>query len=190
MLNHVKTKFLIVFLFCILVVTLIVKVRGGVSGATFTSYFPSDSTLAFQHENRFVTLNVLSGTLNSSVCTLAFGSQGGTYTFEANETVTLQIDFNVSKVQVAGDQNINNRQIQSGDTITINSGNNVLISWYILIEPWLPIKFIIGMVGLACMFGGPLYGIALLKKDKYYSGMRVLVLFTITGFTLVLAWLW
>jgi len=190
LLKYVKTKILIVFLFLIFIAALIVKVEAPVTSTTFTSYFPSDSALAFQHENRFVTLNVVTGTLNSSVCTLAFGSEGGAYKFEANDTLTLQIDFNVSRVQVSGDQNNNNRVIQSGDTITINLGNNVVISWYIPIEPWLPIKFIIGMVGLACMFGGPLYGIALLKKNKYYSGMRVLVLFTITGFTLVLAWLW
>ena len=173
-----------------LILTVILKANARVSSTTFTSYFPADSSLAFQHENRFVTLTVATGTLNSSQCTLQFGSEGGTYTFKANETATLQIDYNVSNVQVSGDQNNTNRVIQSGDTFTVNSGNNVHIEWWILTEPWLPLMFIIGMIGLGASFGGPLYAINKIKHHEYHEGMRMGLILTVTGIAFVLAWLW
>jgi len=190
MLKHVKTKILTVLLiFFLILLAFTLKTQANVSSTTFTSYFPSNSALAFQHENRFVTLNIISGTLNSSECTLKFDSGTGQYTFKANETLTLKIDYNVSNVQVSGDQNNNNRNIQSGDTITIDTGNNVYINWNILLEPLLPMMFIIGMVGLFAMIAGPLYGAKQLKKGEYYEGFRTSLVVTVVGFAFFIAWL-
>jgi len=193
MLKHVKTKILIVFL-CLFLLGITIyefqEAKATVTSGTFTSLFPTNSSLGFQHENRFVILTITSGTLNSSACTLTFGSGGGFYKFQANETATIKITFNVSTVQVAGDQNKANHVIGSSDTITVNSSNNVTISWNILIEPWLPVLFIIGMFGLGAMFGGPLYAVNKIKKGEYYEGMRAGLLVTITGIAFVLAWLW
>jgi len=193
LLKHVKTKILIVFL-CLFLLGITIyefqEAKATVTSGTFTSYFPANSSLGFQHENDFVTLNIVTGTLNSSVCTLTFGGGGGFYRFQANETATIKITFNVSSVQVVGDQNKTNRVIGSGDSITVNSGNNVMISWNILIEPWLPVLFIIGMIGLGASFAGPLYAIDKIKHRQYYEGMRTGLLLTIVGISFVLAWLW
>ena len=53
-----------------------------------------------------------------------------------------------------------------------------------------PIMSIMGIIGLLCMFGGPLYGISKFKKKEYYSGAIVGLIFFVLGFALFIAWLW
>lgn len=57
-------------------------------------------------------------------------------------------------------------------------------------EFWLPLMFIVGMIGLCCMVGGPIYGYFKIKSHEYYSGARNGFLFTIIGASLMMAWLW
>lgn len=52
-----------------------------------------------------------------------------------------------------------------------------------------PIIFIFGMVGLACMFVGPIYGINKIKQHEYRQGLVWAVIITALGFSLFIAWL-
>lgn len=56
--------------------------------------------------------------------------------------------------------------------------------------PLLPITFIIGMVGLGCLFVGPLYAVVLFRKKDYRNALVWGVILTAMGFALFISWLW
>lgn len=57
--------------------------------------------------------------------------------------------------------------------------------------PWLlPYMFIFGMIGMVSSFVGPLYAIYKVKHGDYYDGLRMGVILTAIGMSLVIAWLW
>lgn len=58
------------------------------------------------------------------------------------------------------------------------------------IAPGVPFMFIFGMIGLLCMFGGPIYGIRKIRKREYRSGFILAFVIFVLGFGLFLAWLW
>ena len=153
--------------------------------------FGINGSLGFQNDvNSIITLQITNGTLNSTTNAFNLGDSGY-FSFSAlNDTEITIVFVGINNVQVSGDQNNTNRVIQSGDTITVNSGNNVHIEWWILTEPWLPLMFIIGMIGLAASFAGPLYAINKIKHHEYHEGMRMGLILTVTGIAFVLAWLW
>jgi len=161
-----------------------------VNGSNFNVYFSNGSSLGFQNGNRYVLLEVTSGNLNSSENTLTLDSDGGLFRFEANETTTLYITFNVSSVKVFGDQNNEHRIIPSGTSISINATDTVTIYWDITYEFWLPMMFVFGMVGMLSTFGGALYIANEVKKKNYYDAFRNGVIIMSIGIALVLAWLW
>ena len=163
-----------------------------VYGDGFHVLFESGSSLAFQHDlNQIVTLEIETGVLNSSQNTVRLDSNGGYFGFTALNATQITIDFvGIDTVQVAGDQNNENHIIASGTTITIDAGNNVVISWNFIIKPWLPFLFIIGMIGLGASFAGPLYTVNKIKEKEYYEGFRTGLILTVIGIAFVLAWLW
>ena len=65
---------------------------------------------------------------------------------------------------------------------------DVVIEWWIFIEPWVPYLFILGMLGLGSMFGGSLYSIHLFKKKEYRWALVQGVTFIAVGFGLFIAW--
>jgi len=161
------------------------------SQGSFEVLFPTTSGLEFQNFiDKTLTLQVTNGILNSSNCGLSMDQGGGQFVFTALKDCKIKIDFNVPNVYVSGDQNKESRGIVTGETITVDTGNIVTIGWSIPFEPLLPILFILGMVGLAGMFSGPLYGIHLIKKGEYREGFVNAVLITTIGIGFVLAWLW
>jgi hypothetical protein len=71
--------------------------------------------------------------------------------------------------------------------------NTALSIYYTAIIPGellpVPIIFIFGMVGLGCMFVGPIYAINKIKQKEYRNGLVWGVIFTALGFSLFIAWL-
>jgi len=163
-----------------------------VTGQNFQVIFPADTSLAFQNDvYKFVNLQVLDGDLNSSQTRLRLDSGGGFFRFIATEKCVLKITYiNVSYVKVSGDQGNALRYIDSGNVITVNVNDNVLIEWGVVFEPYVPIGFIFGMAGFLGMFFGPCYCIYKLKQRDYYEGAINGFLITLIGICLVLAWLW
>lgn len=190
--NKITITLLIVFLFLSLLSLTTQQAHAqNVTGQNFQVLFASGSTLGFQNRvNKVVLLKIETGVLNSSSNTILIDIGGGEFRFIALNDTEIKISYTVSNVKVSGDQDNEYRAISSGSTITVKTGNNVVIQWDSLIEPWLPIMFIFGMVGLGGMFGGPLYTIHKIKKGEYYEAMRSGVILTAVGIAFVLAWLW
>lgn len=164
---------------------------GGAEEGETHFLFETGSKLEFQNDiDQIVTLEIISGILNSSINKIQFLSDGGSFRFTALNDTKIKITYTLSTVRVQGDQGKEQRVIENGTTITVNTANNVLIQWDIIFEPSLPITFILGMVGLAGMFGGPLYSIHLIKKGKYRSGFIAGVIWVSVGIALFIAWLW
>jgi len=71
--------------------------------------------------------------------------------------------------------------------------DTALSIYYTTVEPYnllpVPIIFIFGMVGLACMFVGPTYAINKIKQKEYRNGFVWGVIITALGFALFIAWL-
>ena len=153
--------------------------------------FPSGTSLAFQNDiNTNVTLQVISGTLNSSENKFGLNRGGGYFRFTALNDTQIKIVYSNCTVKVSGDQGNELRIIKSGSTITANAGDSVLIVWDRQIEPLLPMMFIFGMVGLGAMIGGPLYAINKIKKRDYLEALRTGTIVTVIGIALFIAWLW
>lgn len=79
-------------------------------------------------------------------------------------------------------------------TINLTLTSDRTISVYYTYTPYqaflLPIMFIIGMVGLGCMFVGPMLTISGFRKHEYRDSFVMGVIITATGFALFIAWLW
>jgi len=191
-LKHIKTKILTVTLILSLSILLFkIAYAQNALGQNCQVVFPSTSSLGFQNDiDKTVTLEITNGILNSTTNNLKIYDGGGHFRFTALNNTQIKIDYTVTAVKVSGDQNHENRVVTSGSTITVNAGDNVLISWDITLEPWLPVMFIIGMVGLASTIGGPVYVYHKIKEGKYYEGFRNGLVVTVIGVAFVLAWLW
>lgn len=188
-----KTSVLtVVLLFSLLIFTVRTRtVLADVSGVNFNVYFAQNSCLVFQNNpSENVSLTVNSGSLNSSVTSIRIYDGGGYFTFNNTANATITVDFTVTSLQVWGDQDNETRNVQSGDIISIDSGDSVVLSWTIHLQPWLPIMFIFGMIGIVSMFYGGLNFISEMQKKHYYKAFIVTTIAVSIGVAFVLAWLW
>jgi len=190
--NHVKTKILIVLLSLMLTTTWINLCYADYNASNIYILYQTNSTLILQnHTDKNVTLKMTSGLLNTTINNVRIHDDGGLFTFTAINDTTIKIDHSFkTDLQVSGDQGKGNRAIESGTTITIDKGDNIRIEWWILIEPWLPLLFIIGMIGMFATVGGPVYAYLKIKEHEYYEGLRNGFLLHIVGLAFMMAWLW
>jgi len=155
-----------------------------------TVYFQTQESLGFQCGTKTVVLLVTVGNLNSSNIAVSMENTGGSFRFEANESVTIKITFDIDTVKVSGDKGHAFRGISSGSSFPIDAYDVVVIQWNFGAFLLLPIKFILGMVGLASMSGGSIYAVQQIKHKEYYEGFRSGAIFISIGFAFFLAWLW
>jgi len=149
------------------------------------------NNIAFQNSiEELVFLQVDSGVLNCSDGNLRIYDGGGSFRFTAFNDTQITIDYTVDQVKVQGDQNRTLHFLSSGDSITVQTGNDVLITWSITIKPLLPLMFILGLFGLCSIIGGSLYTIDRIKKHDAYNGLINGVIIVAFGISLFLAWLW
>jgi len=168
----------------------IIKADATGSG-NFTVIFDAGGSLGFQNDlEHEVVLNVTSGALNSTENTISLDEGGGYFMFTVLNDSVILLDYTVDDVKVEGDQNQTSRIVQSGDSFTVDTGDTVLISWAISYAPFLPLMFIIGMIGLGAFIGGPVYGVIKFQKHDYYNGFVVSLAVTAVGLALVIGWLW
>jgi hypothetical protein len=188
---HSKTAAVFLTLFIALTILLsYTKAQSNliVTSANFNIYFPNGSTLAFQHpataltKETTITLTVTSGTLNATSATLRMWESTGKLTFTATDNATITLTGTGINTRINGER---------AYTASIVQGNTYTIEWGFS-EPqfWLPVLFIIGMLGLGCLMGGPLYIIQKIKEHKYYPDMMNGITITIIGFAFFIAWLW
>jgi hypothetical protein len=182
---HVSTAlFLLVLLF------LAIVQAQNATGQNFQVLIPTNGKLTFQNDiGKTVTLQIISGTLNSTNNRLTLNSGGGRFYFSPNQTVKIKITYTVDLVKVSGDQNNALREISSGTTITANAANKVNIIWDLTLAPTVPIMFVFGMFGLGALIGGPMYIVYKLKHRDYYEGLVTGILITVVGYAFLYAWL-
>lgn len=143
----------------------------------------------FTGATEYVLLEATSNMMNSSLTTLQMSNAGnGYFKFLSNETFDLQLTFSNMKVSLSGDQGQANRQITNKTVYPVNAGNTIVVSWVIILQPWVPYLFILGMIGLGSMFGGSLYSIHLFKKREYQWALVQAVTFIAVGFGLFISW--
>jgi hypothetical protein len=160
-------------------------------GSDLNLYFPSGTSLAFQHlgvpwetYGATVTLTVTSGVLNGTSGTLAMYVSSGKLTFTArdNGAVSLSSTSDTTNFHVNG---------QLTNSTVIVNGQSYVIEWGFSEPQFLvPMMFIFGMTGLMCMFVGPMYGIYKFKHGEYFDGFRDGLIITVVGAALFIAWLW
>lgn len=176
---------------CLLILFSIGVAQANVSANSFTLYIGANGSIGFNSDKtHFVLVNATSGSFNSSDASLTMDSRIGTFRFRQNETLTFQVTFNTTKCVVQGDQGNEGRTITTGDSFTANPLNVVYVSWVIDVEPYLPLRFILGMVGLCLMFASPIYSIIQFKKREYYNAIRNSAILLPIGICFVIAWLW
>jgi hypothetical protein len=184
---NAKPFFLLLLLLCFIPLAY----GGSVSGTDFIVFIECGGSLGFQNQpSHFVLLSVNSGELNSSDTYLSMSNDHGRFTFYSNNSATLIISYSVSRIQVSGDMAQDARLLANNTQISIAPTNTVTLEWWITVEPWLPIMFIFGMIGLVAMFAGPMIGIKKWKEHDYYNGARMAIMLFAIGFGLTISWLW
>jgi len=176
-----KTLFILATLLSFLLVVGISKAN--VAAPTFFLYIEDTGSVGFQNQQEYnVTLTVSSGALNCSNASLSMDLNHGRLVFMNNESASFTTIFNVSRLI------INGVLVESGVVTSQVTNDVTVIEWWIMIEPWVPYLFILGMIGLGSMFGGSLYGIHLFKKREYQWALVQAVTFIAVGFGLFIAW--
>lgn len=181
----------------LLIITLFLMVNSSVAlifyarGRNITVICPANSNIMFQNRiNKTVLLTVDSGLLNCSDGNIRVYDAGGSFRFTALNNTEITITFTVDQLKVQGDQNRSLRRFSSGNSIMVQTANNIFITWTDSLEPFLPIMFIIGIIGLISMIGGSLYSIDKLRKGEYVKGLSYGTIYVSLGISFFLAWLW
>ena len=161
-----------------------------VSGSNFGLQFYEGDSLGFQEGKKTVVLTMTSGNLTSNQTNVYMHDGGGDFSFNASESFTMKITFTMDTVKVMGDKGNEFRGISSGSFIAVDANDLVYIQWSYGAILLLPIKFILGMVGLGSMSGGSIYAVKQIKSKDYYEGFRNGAIFISIGFAFFIAWLW
>jgi len=181
-----KMEFKLLPLFLLLPVFLIGLVYASptiVSAQNIIYEMNNTASLGFQSvPETYVLLTVSSGFLNSSSNTLTITRDSGIFRFTAINNTSLDITYTVDDVRWDADP------ISNGETVTILAGETHILHWAIFLEPFFPVMFILGMIGLCSMVGGGLYGAHKIKKGEYYEGGRMGLIYVSVGLGLFLAW--
>lgn len=195
---RVVTKILLCVLLAFVVMDLVRYVKSSVSpevdGSGFTFSFGIGSPLAFQSESYTITITPTLPFIGTDG-NLTYNDTMGYFDFTVNNGMVV-LDFPTS-VNVTVDGAI----VDSGSSHDFSSvfPSHHVVAWgyeFVPPVPWpgdtpfLDFMFIFGIIGLLCMFGGPLYGISKFKKKEYRDGAIVGLIFFVIGFALFIAWLW
>ena len=189
----IKKKSLVLILGLCLCLFLAVAVNAyNVRSSNVAVYVPATGALGFQNEpDIYVLLSVLTGSINSTTNILRVSRGAGVFQWLALNDSTVRVTYTVDgSVSATGDSGNAYRRIDSGTTLTVTTGETVRIEWKYNVHIWLPIMFIFGIIGLVGTFGSSLYCVNMMKKGKFYEGLRTTVIFGSLSIALVLAWLW
>jgi hypothetical protein len=163
-----------------------------VNGTNFHVYASQWASIGFQMPlTKIISIRAISGNINGSNSLVWIDSLEGHFTTTLNETATVEVNYSPS---------INSAHLQgifmnSGDSLSIMAGSILVLDWdmYTGGEPvnfLVPINFLFGMIGLASMFIGPMYGVYKIKHKEFQSGFVTATVLTILGLALFIAWLW
>lgn len=188
----VKKKPILILGLCLCLFLTVAVNAYNVRASDVAVYVPATGALGFQNEpNIYVLLSVLTGSINSTTNLLRLSRGSGVFQWLALNDSTVQVTYTVEgSVSALGDSGNDFRRIASGTTLTVNTGETIRIEWRYNIHIWLPIMFIFGMMGLVGTFGSSLYCVNMMKKGKFYEGLRTTLIFGSLSIALVLAWLW
>lgn len=195
--KHVKTEFLIVFLFLIFITAFTVKVKSDVllvSGSGFTLYFV-DSALTFQAYSH-IEFDCVSGTWNATNGTLTVRTESGSLSFIPVDNCTLNIGTNTDRdLQVTASRTILTES-EGNYTAIILNGTRVLFSWRYL--PWSMIDnyFMlgVGLTGIVMLIAGPtIFARTYVRHGLDENSVEWLgygMLMVVMGFGFLVVWLW
>jgi len=156
----------------------------------YTSELGFRQTYARTETHNWILLSASEGMLNSSENEFSLSSTGGGYfKFTSNESFTLTITSDFSHVEVVGDSGNSRRGISNSSALAIEADNVVYVYFSGVVQPYVPYMFILGMVGLVSMFGGPICAIHLFKERDYRRAITIGCTITALGVGLFIAWL-
>lgn len=172
--------------------------KASISVSTFFLYVNQTGSIGFQHTiNNTITITVLSGNLSGVNCSLFMSPYGeGYFSFKAQNNSVIRVDsVNINELSAKGDSGNNMRYIDSGSSLTIQSGNGVSIKWNFGIgDPFswmiMPMMGIFGFfsIGLGAFFVGN----KIRQRDAFGAirGCLVALIFILIGAGLIIGWLW
>ena len=190
--KSLKKKPLLILGLCLCLFLSVTVNAYNVRSSDIAVYVPATGALGFQNEpDIYVLLSVLTGSINSTTNILRLSRGVGVFQWLALNDSTVRVTYTVDgSVAAMGDSGNAWRRIDSGTTLTVTTGETVRVEWKYNVHIWLPIMFIFGMIGLVGTFGSSLYCVNMMKKGKFFEGLRTTVIFGSLSIALVLAWLW
>ena len=156
-------------------------------------YITQNGSVGFQNDLLMkVSLHVTQGLVNSTSNLLELNSNSGRFSFNSTNSSRFTVYYTqkASHVKITGNQGRGTQIINNETLIITDAYDNVIIEWYSAYQPFLPIMFILGMIGLFASFVGPSYMVYKFQKKDFKTGVKYGVIFTGLGVALVLAWLW
>lgn len=157
------------------------------SETNFQVYFPQGLSILFQMDTityNHVALDPVIGNLNGTNGQLWMAeAYGGKFSFTAQENATLLLTESLGGVRINGEG------YGTGSNYTIYAGNVYTFEWSYVLAPMLPFSFLLGVIGLGMLFGGPIYTIHQFRQHEYRSLITGTVI-TLVGAALIIGWFW
>jgi hypothetical protein len=153
-------------------------------------YFPLASSFQFQQDTATLLMNVTVGNINSTTndiiqqTGLSLSNWQWIWIFTPLEDCSISFVFPNETTFCY----INKNQIDNNYVGNFTLGSNYEIFWENRILPAIPFTFIMGIVGLGCMFIGPWIIIDKLRKKEYEKALVTGFLVTFIGFAFFVGW--
>jgi hypothetical protein len=151
----------------------------------------SNGTLGFQNSlNEIVYVYVNTGQLNGSITLCEINSGGGKFRFNVQNDSNIVITFTPleSLVYFSPNGDIGLKKVTSGDSFNLTTSDDAYLIWNTPFYSPLPMMFIVGIVGLGCLFVGPWIIIDKIRKKEYEKALVTGFIITFTGFAFFVGW--
>lgn len=164
-----------------------------VDGSSFELYLLPGDEVNFRHGyNDFnVTLDVKLGTLNASVSDLKLWyDRGGYIQFTTVGSITFEIEFSTEGIFEYANCTVTEVTENELYRVTASAAAMVFLRWNSYISSFLPLDFILGLIGVVGVPLSIIYGYEKIKKREYREALELTTVFLALSIALVIAWLW
>lgn len=155
-------------------------------------YYPKNETLGFQIDTYEILFFIDQGNLNGSAGALwASKNYGGSFGFNNAENCNLTINLSddVGSIRVSGGIYDGRTGYGNGSKIILSPGNNYLFEWSYTIQPFLPFTLLLGLIGIAMMFGGSAWAVHSTQEGEYRTALNGFIV-ALVGAALIIGWFW
>lgn len=156
----------------------------------FKIYIRQTEGFGIQNYDNHVSLICTNGNLNGTNGNgWAAKNYGGSFTFTNNENCNLTLIEDIGAIRVSGGLYDGDTGYGNGSLFRLTPGNTYTFEWSFTIQPFLPFSLMLGLIGVAMLFGGSIWAIHSGREGEYRVAVNGVIV-TLVGAALVIGWFW